>query len=365
MKKSLSITLLLVFFLTGCWDQHSLKDSALVLSLAIDQLPKDNIKTTASIRTSVSKGSQAEAINYIVSDNGFSVIDARQNIDYQIPGNFSANKLLVMLIGEDLAKNNLYPYFDNFFRYIRSSLTSRVAIVKGQASSILEMKTYKDILISESLTEMLSSAEKLSLIPIETQQTIYKKMDDPGYDLALPYLEKIDDETIKIKGVGLLHDTKFSGKILNEQQSKLLLLLQGKIGNVMNLSEQLNDKKEVISFKVKNIKRKLQVNVKNGQPKVTMDMKIKINLTEYTGGNLLKDKKKKQIEKQIADNIEKEMREVINKLQDANCDALGVGRNLMAYHPKTWAKLNWEKDFPSIPFEIHTKVEMYTRGIML
>lgn len=364
MKKFHYIPFLLVVFLTGCWDQHSLKDSALVLSIAMDHAPKNNIKTTALVRHSVTKGNQTEAINYIAKEEGYSVRDARIKIDYQIPGNFSANKLLVILLGEELAKNNLNPYFDNFFRYIRSSLTSRVVIVKGQASSILEMKTYKDILIGESLLEMIESAEKLSLIPKETQESIYKKIDDPGYDLVLPYIEKVDDETLKIKGVALLQDNKYTGKLLNEYQSKLLLLMQDKKGTAMSFSEQINKNKEVVSFKVKNEIRKLKTKIVNGKPEVYIDMKIKIDLNEYTAGNLESDKKIHEIEEVITRKMENEMREVINILQEANCDALGIGRHLMAYHPKTWEKLNWEEDYPKVHFKITNKVIMTTRGIM-
>ncbi len=364
MKKNHYITFLLIFFLTGCWDQHSLKDSALVLSIAFDQLTNDSIKATASVRTNISKGDQTEATNYIINDQGASVRDVRNNIDYQIPGSFSANKLLVMLLGENIAKNNLYPYFDNFFRFIRSPLTSRVAIVKGQASSIIEMKTYKDIFISESLSEMLEAGESISVIPKETQETIYKKMDDPGTDIVLPFLEKTDDETIKIKGVALLENNQFTGKILNNKQSKLLLLMQDKKNHTMSLSEQLGSNNEVISFKVKSIKRNLQIKNEK-QPKVKIDLKIKIDLTEFTGEDLASNIKKKEIENKIAENIEKELKEVVSILQDANCDALGIGRYLMAYHTNTWNKLNWEKDYSKVPFEINTKVIMYTSGIIL
>lgn len=364
MKKYHSIPFLLIFLLTGCWDQHSLKDSALVLGVGFDQLPKDKVKGTVSIRTSISKGDQTENINYQVSEEGISIRDIRNNIDYQIPGNFSSNKLLVMLLGEDLAKNNLYPYFDNYFRFIRSTLTSRVAIVKGQSSSIIEMKTYKDIFISESLSEMLEAAEKISVIPKETQETVYKKMDDPGTDLVLPYLEKIDDETIKIKGVALLENNRFTGKVLNNKQSKLLLLLKDKKSNTMSLTVPLGKNNGIVSFKVKSIKRNLQIKNGNG-PKVKIDLKLKIDLTEYTGADLASNIKKREVENKIAKNIEKELKEVISILQETNCDALGIGRYIMAYHPNTWKKIDWEKDYSKVPFEINTKVTMYTSGIIL
>ncbi|MFD4705866.1 Ger(x)C family spore germination protein [Gottfriedia sp. NPDC058432] len=364
MKKYHYIPYLLIFFLTGCWDQHSLKDSALVLSIAYDQLPNDNIKGTASVSANIVKGDQTEATNYIVNDQGASIRDVRNNIDYQIPGSFSPNKLLVMLLGENLAKNNLYPYFDTFFRFIRNPLTSRVAIVKGQASSIIEMKTYKDISISESLSEMLEAAENISVIPKETQETIYKKMDDPGRDLVVPYLEKIDDETIKIKGVALLENNRFTGKVLNNKQSKLLLLLQDKKSNTMSLTEPLGSNNEIVSFKVKSIKRNLQIKNEK-QPKVKIDLKIKIDLIEYTGEDLASNIKKREIENKIAKNIENELKEVISILQETNCDALGIGRYLMAYHPDTWKMLNWEKDYSKVPFEVNTKVTMYTSGIIL
>ncbi|WP_251026671.1 Ger(x)C family spore germination C-terminal domain-containing protein [Bacillus sp. ISL-46] len=45
-------------------------------------------------------------------------------------------------------------------------------------------------------------------------------------------------------------------------------------------------------------------------------------------------------------------------MQKANCDVLGIGRQIKAYHPNIWKSINWLKDFPEMSIEPNFDVQI-------
>jgi hypothetical protein len=54
---------------------------------------------------------------------------------------------------------------------------------------------------------------------------------------------------------------------------------------------------------------------------------------------------------------------VINKLQEANCDALGIGRRLNAFYPDTWKEKDMKEYFRNVKFRTIVDVEIIQVGI--
>ncbi|MDQ0201366.1 Ger(x)C family spore germination protein [Neobacillus ginsengisoli] len=367
--KGLFVMILLIIQ-TGCWDENLLKDNALVLSIGFDLAEGNQLKTTSSIRTSkVISGGQAESVNYIVEEKGHTLRDTRLEVDKQIPGVYAPNKLRVILLSENIAKRDLYPYFDVFFRDPRSSLAAKVAVVKGQAGDIIKIKKLKENLISEALIELIKSAENHTIVPVENQQTILTSMLDEGEDFTLPYLEKIDKETVKVTGVALFHQRSYTGKTLNGNQPVILLMAKGDTNRDIKLTENINNGKnhsvtDFVSFSVNKTKRKIMIKMVNGRPEVNLNLKLLIDINEYPKGSLLGEKEENELNKKLENRIEKEAKEMVSTLKSANCDAFGIARFLIADHNKEWKKLNWEKEYPDMPFTMHVKVESVKRGII-
>ncbi|MBT2700776.1 hypothetical protein J7E79_25945 [Bacillus sp. ISL-40] len=48
----------------------------------------------------------------------------------------------------------------------------------------------------------------------------------------------------------------------------------------------------------------------------------------------------------------------LHSLQKANCDVLGIGRQIKAYHPNIWKSINWRKDFPEMSIEPNFDVQI-------
>lgn len=54
---------------------------------------------------------------------------------------------------------------------------------------------------------------------------------------------------------------------------------------------------------------------------------------------------KEKLNKELSKQLTKEAKRITKKLQKANCDAFGIGRHLIAYHPDLWKKKNWNEDY--------------------
>ncbi|MGG1675366.1 Ger(x)C family spore germination protein [Neobacillus sp. NRS-1170] len=364
------LILMVLLVLTGCWDEKLLKDSSLVLSIGIDIAKNNKVKATTAIRTSkMITGGQSESINYIVEEISNTIRETRLEVDKQIPGVYEPNKLRIVLIGDKIARKDLYPYFDVFFRDPRSSLVAKVAVVKGEASDIIKMKKLKENLISEALIDLIKSAEEHTIVPVENQQTILTSMFDEGEDFTLPYIEKIDKGTVKVTGIALFHKRSFTGKTLKGNKPIIFLIAKGEKSKDIKLTESLEtiegqNVKNYVSFSVLKTKRDMNIKIVKGNPTATIDLKLFIEINEYPKGSLFEQKEESELNKKVAQRIEKEANAMVDTLKSANCDAFGIGRYLIADHPKEWKKLDWEKTYPEMPFKIKVKVETVRRGII-
>lgn len=358
-----------LWVLTGCWDQHLLKDNSLVLGIGLDATEGEKILNTAVIRllkTESGGPGRPSSTNVIYSKTGNTFRETRAGIEKQLSGEYAPNKLRVLVMGEDLAKKDIYPILDILFRDPRNSLTAKLVITQGTAKELLNIKKSKEVFISEKLLDAVNRSEEHTLIPIETIQSICPDLFDPGKDFALPYVIKKGSDSIEILGMALFHDKKFTGKILEGEDATILLYLDGEEGDVARFTLKVNPEEEQrqnqfisTSNFLKDQTLKVKVDKHN---KISAEITLKLNITaiEYPLDQLSKKSEIKRLNKEITKELTQKAEFVIKELQEANCDYFGIGRKVMAYHPKTWKGIDWADTFPTI--DIKTKIEAEITG---
>ena len=358
---------LLLLLLTGCWDQNPLKKNFVVVVGSFDKISKDKILTTVAVRgTKQISGGQNETVNSTVSESGHTIRDTRIKIDKKTVGNYSPNKIRVILLGEELARDSITPFLDAYLRDPKLTLAASVVVTKGKAEKIIKINKYQNKLIGEALTKLLEHAEINSVIAHENQQTIKNKISAEGKDFVLPYLE-LKGEDIVLTGVALFNGDRYTGRTLKEEYPGLLLLMQNKQRRNTRLMVRYKKEKETksyISFTIRDSKRDIMISTKGYKPRVTLNFNLTAEINEYNGKSLKGQKELDELSKIISQRIKNEMDTVIQTLQEANCDALGLGRLMIAHHPKAWKKLNWEKDYSDIKVTSGVKVKIINRGLI-
>lgn len=362
-----------LIFTTGCWDQKLLKDLKLVFTVGFDLEENKDILTTIAIRetTRAKKGGgQGEALPVVIDGRGKTVRETRLEIERKSTGEFSPSKTRIYLLGEDLAKEDLYSIFDVLYRDAYAPLGAKVVITKNRASDIIHMKYINESLMSEGITGVLQSSEDDSFIKQETVQTICPILFDGGRDFALPVLAKDGPGTVQIIGMGLISDKVFTGTTITTDDSALMLILSG-IKNkhaqfqfLINENEE-NYRDQFITLNVKKFKRDMKVNADSPSTiEAKIDLTLHLVVTEYPHDELMDYTYVKEIEKQLEPLFIQKANSIIEVLQENNCDLFGIGQKVRSYHTNTWDQIDWRETYPNITIEPNIHVKIVGTGLI-
>ncbi|MEG0383736.1 MAG: Ger(x)C family spore germination protein [Solibacillus sp.] len=374
MKKGMLILIVLnLWLLTGCWDVRLLKDNSLVVGMGLDVEDDDKVMNTSVIRqikqNSGGTGKPATS-NVIYSAVGNTLRETRSYIEKQLGGKYASNKMQVLVLGEDLAGEDILPIIDVFYRDPRNSLGAKLVVAEGTAKELLNMKMSEDVFISEKIFKALIETEEQTLIPGVSIQSVCPDLFDPGIDFALPYIKTKNSDTFDVAGMALFHDTSFTGTVLEGEDGTVLLYLNGEHGASSTLSFNVNPEEEqrqnqfiTTNAFLKDQKLKVKVD-KSHNVSVEINVKLNVTVVEYPKDHLFDHEKETRLNKEISKQLTEKAEKVIEQLQKANCDYFGIGRQLIAFHPETWKEIDWPNTFPSIDIKPKIEVEITGTGIL-
>ncbi|WP_164545549.1 Ger(x)C family spore germination protein [Paenibacillus albus] len=391
MKRTALLSLLIAatVLLSGCNYHNELKNLQLIYATALDLNEKNEIVTTVTIQSPGSKERTAPT-HEVITASGPTMEEALyQKVGTQLAGPIGTSKNQVMLISDKLARTDLASLLDATFRSSSDPMLSMVAIVRGKASSLIDLERIGSATAGEYLRKLIISARYETSIPNVTLHKIFPIFYDPGRDSALPILKRVGNRA-EIDGIALMNNRRFTGYSLNPDQSTLLLLLEGKLGgtcvitrNISNdgmgknegNSENDADSENEGKMNVENHSQYASINVvsMNRSKKVWLENSRKVHvrirlqleaaLIEY-GKNSMADKQTiDDLENRLSAMLTAEAKQATGMLKQANSDPLGIGRDLMAFHRGTWNKMDWNTVYPQTEFEPIIKVKIVSKGI--
>lgn len=373
MKFKLSVLwiTLVSLYLTGCWDREYLKDLHLAYSVGIDLTENGKIKETVELIIPPDV-EQKDTKSEIHTGIGPTTRSASNEMRNRTRGNIRFIKNGIQLFGKSLAeKQGLYSSLDISLRESSNPTSNvRLVIAEGEASDIIEQKMVGELTIGDFLTKKIESLEEMNVFPIETIDTVFRSLKDPGQDFALPYIGRDNGEIIS-KGVALFHDQYYSG-MLDSYKSIMLSLLKGHKGKNARFTKKIDQGnsdniKEFIIINVgpKKMKRKFKVTVSaNESIDVNLELKLQAIVEENTGGRSLNGKELIKVNQELSEMLTKDAKAVVDELQKANCDIFGVGRQIIAYHNNVWRNKNWSEDYRKVQFHPKVDVKIVDTGIL-
>lgn len=365
MRKILILILFITLnILTGCWDQQLLVNRTLVNGISVDITEEGKFESAIRVLNIQSKGGgQFEIQDELVEAVRQTPVGLGIDLDSKIIGEIDASKAHVVIIGEELAKKGIHPFIEFFYRDMDSYMSSKIVISQGKAKEILSMEKEKSP-IAFVILQLLNGAEADTVIPKETTFSVWRKILDPGKDMILPYLERVEGNKVQAAGVALFNNDQYTGTTLSKEKSSLLLSLMNQLDktNKMALMLEPEGNGRSISFDTINLSRNLEVLV-DKDDKIICKIDVKMNVEV---GSYPQDFKKglniKKLNKDLSDELTKQAKEITNTLLQANCDALGIGRRISSFHPELWKKIDWEDEYKNVHFEPTVKVNIIKTG---
>lgn len=372
MKKT-AIVILSLLLLTGCWDRLPLANIQLVDITGVDLDEQSGGVLLNFVVTKLKKAGQGggEPLSETTELKGKSIVEAFEQGEYMDRGPFFGFNTGAFLLSEKFAAKDPGRELAFLLHAHYTSINTPVVIYEGSVSKLLKKKSSESKTLAHSLDEFISSLETYGIIPNVSMMRFITSQEEPLEDIVLPVLKQ-SDSGLELGGALLFRQGKSTKVKLSKEQVRTLMFLSGHGRGKQKLTPNLSQDGEgrqphtgqvngtTYAYSAKKVASKITVRSEaSGLPEVGIKVRLKINAFELGEDvHLLKSDYVNQMEKELAKHLEETAAATIEVLQKANCDALGIGMQIKAYHPNLWKSLNWRKDYPQLSIVPHFDVQI-------
>lgn len=364
---TLCLTASILLSLTGCRDRVDLEDLTLALTIGIDL--NENNQLLFSISSPVfSKEATKKAEEFTLMSSTLRY--SREEFDAVATALTSSSKAQVILIGKKIVQHDDWnSLLDVMFRDAKSSLNAKVAIVDGPVQTFVSYSPKDKPRLPLYLTKLIATADRRNITFKASLAQMHTQFLEKGMTPAITELKM--DHDMKVVGTALLdHRGKYAGTLLH-QESVLLHVLRDHKRGQLSITMPVSWKKDNLfrlnrmSFYAQNIRRSIKVGYQDGKFSFKIIMKVSALLTERLFP-IDSRKYHAKLEKAIKEDLEKQSRKLIAKLQKEKLDPIGLGMYARAYQYKAWKQVEdqWDKAISQADIDIQYDVKLLNTGLI-
>lgn len=290
-----------------------------------------------------------------------------------------SGQLRVAIYGEELAKDGIISIIDTLSRDAEVGTMSYLAVSKPQAHDLLQLSqesedvTNAGTFLYDLITQNVEADSLLSPTLHEFMQCYYSE----GRDPVLPLIN-FKDNTIVIEGVSLFQEDKVVGELVSKDFFYIKLLLDPfEAGSTeMTLPKEKlqeyiltsnNKQAESVFVSLDHLRSSTDITLEEKNiPSYSIEVDVKTRMQEISENyDLGNPEAIKRMEKVIAQNMEKQLMEVLKKSKEMGADPIGFGnyyRAKVGYD--AFSKEEWKKLYQNAEFNVNIKVEILRTGVM-
>ncbi|WP_025727058.1 Ger(x)C family spore germination protein [Heyndrickxia ginsengihumi] len=367
--------------LSGCWGQNELSNLALVNAMGIDRTKDGQILITFQIINaqniaSVQGGGAAQGPTVtIYQSKGGNLLEANRQATNKITRIMYYSHANLLVIGEELAKEGIYPLLDAFERDKEFRNTTTVIIARnGRASNFLKVLTPIDKIPTDKVNKTLNTAQELSGGKLKSAVSgIIEDATTPGIEPTIGSFEMIGNmkkgesqDSLNYTDVpahlvssdlGLFKHGKLIDWVGGYRARAITWILKKTEGTTVPL--KWKGSPYALDYKVKESEPNISVTLKNGKPHVNVTLKVIGNIEEATRPISLKDPKQlSQLQMMINRKLENQLEDTVHYVQGKKTDVFGFGELIYRKYPGVWKTMskNWDDEgFPNLSVSVHVQ----------
>lgn len=393
------ILLTFTFILPGCWDRREIEELAIINAVGIDIVEYQGRElfqfSCIIMRPGISKregsqaggqaagGGSAQQAYYLVSATGETILDANRNLSARLARNQFVPPIMVIIVGERLARKGAEQYLDLFQRHRDFRLRTLVFVVKGNAIDALTAQTEFEASLADEIRGIATNSQ--TFFTKGYQEDLLKVMRDlsrEGRDTLMGRLEVVtppenslmtdkqkqalsrSETAIVLAGAGVIREGKLVGYLTNEESRGFLFVTGKARQGIVPLEQAHGDR---ISIAMRYTKSSIKPEFKGGKLKFKVDIDVIGDLLEHQGQEPVATPEwLKTFENSLAMEVKKLAEHTINKAQHQfNADIFGFGETVYRKHPGLWNKIKskWREEYyANAEIDVSVKAQVRTTG---
>lgn len=292
----LSIMIIPLIVLCGCSHGVPLNERLLIQGIGVDKVDDLYILTVDVFDSEKVNASEESSGNNtkmkVITLRGKSIYDAFTKITKITGKDPLCSQNLVLVIGEESAKNGINSFIDFFIRYYESRPAIDVFIAKGKASDIFNAKFEGENITAKTLSE-LAKTTYLNLLPSRSNLVEFiGDMHSIGTDAYALTIETTNSDTssgtqnVILSGIGVFKGDQLVGCLDNDvAQGSSFIMQRPTHGGCLVLDIDNIGK---VTYNIEKVKK--SVKVKFDEEAATFDINVKVDANIYEIDRDIKEK---------------------------------------------------------------------------
>jgi len=382
----ITIMIVIVCLLSGCWDRKELRNVSVVTGMAVDkgehQKYKLTVETTAASEVNP-RNAEGYAPANVQSLEGNTIAELTHKFNIVSEQSMILSHMRVLVISEEVAEKGMMEFMDFMDRNREIRDDFDIVIARdGKAASVLKTNNmYKKSASLKVYTQLVSmykdwgGAPKLRLndfirIYKSDGQTpvlvALKVKGDPKKGGNIENMKTITPENkVDVDSLGIIKGGKLVGYI-SIYDVRNMLWLQGNLKSTV-ITSQCGSGDKKMSYRVTTSKTDVIATEKGGVPSFTINIKTEGNLQNNEClTNMAKAYAFEGYEEQFNKKMEQEILDTVKTIREQyNADIFGLGERLKDQDYKHFKKYreNWDEGFAKAKVSIHFNTEIKRAGL--
>ncbi|WP_068774198.1 Ger(x)C family spore germination protein [Paenibacillus sp. FJAT-26967] len=351
--------ILLAGCLVGGCNFKDIDKRVFVVSMGIDK--GDGSDMRVSLKLAIPQGNPKEGAEEfeIIEEEARTISDALRKAKSKVDKELDYGHMKVLLIGEDMAREDIYRVINWAVRRRDIQRISMLGIGSPSALDAQKVKPKSERIPSNALILSLSkNGTESPFIVSEYLFDYQRRLDEKGLDPFLPVVEAEKDYFV-INRVALMRKNKIAVE-LSPDETKIYNLLVSR-----NLKTNMSAQSENNFYEINLDNSRASYKIEETPRGAVLKYKIKIssNLEENEVREKFTRERLDEIEKIFEKEISRQVSDFLEKLQKNKTDPIGFGLRYISRHwnnETEWEE--WERLFPALEFEVETHVRIHSAG---
>ncbi|MCI3919512.1 Ger(x)C family spore germination protein [Paenibacillus sp. TRM 82003] len=330
-----------------------------VVSMGVDA-GKESLPYDVTLKLAIPQGDpkSGEEDFVILTRSAASIGEAVAFMKSQVDKELDFGHMKAIVIGEELAKQELEPVLDWFFRRRDIQKIGYVSIARPDALTILELKPKSERIPGNVIFQSFGSdGTETPYIMTEYVFDLHRRLHERGIDPVLPIIEEMKKEKLMNINTSYVVGNQGTKLELNPKETALISLLLNRTSRAT-----LTGGSEGKTFAVTADDIGMKYELSSGErPKAS----FRGTVTGILEGASAESDFSKLLdyERALEQSLEADVVELLRKLRDASVDPIGFGLHYRAtsFRNETeWER--WKQLYPKLDFSAEIDVKLETTG---